>query len=34
MPIAFTIMFDVVPPEKRGSMGGMFGAVFGASRVV
>jgi EmrB/QacA subfamily drug resistance transporter len=34
MPIAFTIMFDVVPPEKRGSMGGMFGAVFGASSLL
>jgi EmrB/QacA subfamily drug resistance transporter len=34
MPIAFTIMFDVVPPEKRGGMGGMFGAVFGASSLL
>lgn len=34
MPIAFTIMFDVVPVEKRGSMGGFFGAVFGASSLI
>jgi EmrB/QacA subfamily drug resistance transporter len=33
MPIAFTIMFDVVPPDKRGKMGGLFGAVFGLSSV-
>ncbi|WP_274648557.1 MDR family MFS transporter [Paenibacillus humicola] len=31
MPIAFTIMFDVIPPEKRGGMGGLFSAVFGTS---
>ncbi|WP_042163249.1 DHA2 family efflux MFS transporter permease subunit [Paenibacillus gorillae] len=31
MPIAFTIMFDVVPVHKRGKMGGLFGAVFGLS---
>ncbi|WP_027094687.1 MDR family MFS transporter [Cohnella thermotolerans] len=31
MPIAFTILFDVVPMEKRGGMSGIFGAVFGAS---
>jgi len=31
VPIAFTIMFDVFPPEKRGGMGGLFGAVFGTS---
>jgi len=31
VPIAFTIMFDVFPPEKRGKMGGLFGAVFGTS---
>ncbi|RAV16392.1 MDR family MFS transporter [Paenibacillus contaminans] len=31
VPIAFTVMFDVIPPEKRGSMGGLFGAVFGTS---
>jgi EmrB/QacA subfamily drug resistance transporter len=34
MPIAFTIMFDVVPPERRGGVGGMFGAVFGASSLI
>ncbi|RAV19406.1 MDR family MFS transporter [Paenibacillus contaminans] len=33
MPIAFTIMFDVVPAEKRGKMGGLFGAVFGLSSI-
>ncbi|QAY66295.1 MDR family MFS transporter [Paenibacillus protaetiae] len=31
MPIAFTIVFDIFPPEKRGKMGGLFGAVFGVS---
>ncbi len=31
MPIAFTVMFDVIPKEKRGRMGGLFGAIFGAS---
>ncbi|EFM10372.1 drug resistance transporter, EmrB/QacA subfamily [Paenibacillus curdlanolyticus YK9] len=31
VPIAFTIVFDVFPPEKRGKMGGLFGAVFGTS---
>lgn len=31
--IAFTIMFDVVPPENRGKMTGMFGALFGMSSV-
>ncbi|MBB6734878.1 MDR family MFS transporter [Cohnella zeiphila] len=31
MPIAFTVLFDVVPMEKRGSMSGIFGAVFGTS---
>lgn len=33
MPIAFTIMFDVVPADKRGKMGGLFGAVFGLSSI-
>ncbi|TMV51539.1 MFS transporter [Paenibacillus mesophilus] len=33
VPIAFTIMFDVIPPEKRGGMGGLFGAVFGLSSI-
>lgn len=31
VPIAFTIVFDIFPPEKRGKMGGLFGAVFGTS---
>ncbi|GGJ05353.1 MFS transporter [Alicyclobacillus cellulosilyticus] len=34
MPVAFTIIFDVVPPEKAGRMSGMFGAVFGAASIV
>ncbi|SLJ95318.1 MULTISPECIES: MDR family MFS transporter [unclassified Paenibacillus] len=33
MPIAFTIMFDVVPADKRGKVGGLFGAVFGLSSI-
>ncbi|MWC29212.1 MDR family MFS transporter [Paenibacillus sp. MMS18-CY102] len=32
--IAFTILFDVVPPKDRGKMMGAFGAVFGLSSVV
>jgi EmrB/QacA subfamily drug resistance transporter len=32
-PIAFTIMFDLFPPEKRGKMSGLFGAVFGLSSI-
>jgi len=31
MPIAFAIVFDIFPAEKRGKMGGLFGAVFGTS---
>ncbi|MBC1804218.1 MDR family MFS transporter [Listeria booriae] len=34
MPIAFTIIWDVLPLEKRASVGGWFGAVFGLSSVV
>lgn len=34
LPIAFTIVFDVFPPEKRGKMTGILGAVFGASSVI
>ena len=33
MPIAFTIVWDVFPPDKRGKMGGIFGAVFGLSSI-
>ncbi|MDO7905969.1 MDR family MFS transporter [Paenibacillus sp. JX-17] len=33
VPIAFTIMFDAVPPEARGKLGGLFGAVFGLSSI-
>jgi len=33
MPIAFTIIFDLFPAEKRGKMMGLFGAVFGISSV-
>lgn len=33
VPIAFAIMFDLFPPEKRGKMGGFFGAVFGLSSI-
>ncbi|MFX3673105.1 MAG: MDR family MFS transporter [Paenisporosarcina sp.] len=34
LPIAFTIVFDIFPPEKRGKMTGILGAVFGASSVL
>ncbi len=33
VPIAFTIMFDAVPQESRGKLGGLFGAVFGMSSI-
>lgn len=33
VPIAFTIMFDAVPVESRGKLGGLFGAVFGLSSI-
>ncbi|MDQ8733587.1 MDR family MFS transporter [Paenibacillus sp. LHD-38] len=33
VPITFTILFDAVPLEKRGKMGGLFGAVFGLSSI-
>lgn len=33
IPITFTIMFDIFPPEKRGRMTGLFGAVFGLSSI-
>lgn len=34
MPIAFTIVFDLFPPEKRGKMTGLLGAVFGTSSIM
>ncbi len=34
MPIAFTIIFDIVPPDKTGKFSGMFGAVFGLASIV
>ena len=33
LPVAFTIMFDAVPLESRGKLGGLFGAVFGMSSI-
>jgi EmrB/QacA subfamily drug resistance transporter len=33
-PIAFTIIFDVVPPDRAGKFSGMFGAVFGMSSII
>lgn len=33
VPITFTIIFDIFPPEQRGKMGGLFGAVFGLSSI-
>ncbi|KAI7253638.1 hypothetical protein KC345_g11351 [Hortaea werneckii] len=33
VPIAFAIMFDAVPLEMRGKLGGAFGAVFGLSSI-
>jgi EmrB/QacA subfamily drug resistance transporter len=34
MPIAFTIVFDIFPPEKRGKITGLLGAVFGISSII
>ena len=34
MPIAFTIIFDIFPPERRGKMVGLLGAVFGLASLV
>lgn len=34
MPIAFAIIFDIFPPENRGKMTALLGAVFGAASVV
>lgn len=33
MPIAFTIIWDVVPPDKAGKFSGLFGAVFGMASI-
>ncbi|MDR9853330.1 MDR family MFS transporter [Paenibacillus sp. VCA1] len=33
IPITFTIIFDIFPPEQRGKMSGMFGAVFGIANL-
>jgi EmrB/QacA subfamily drug resistance transporter len=33
VPIAFTILYDIIAPEQRGKMGGLFGAVFGLSSI-
>ncbi|MBP1965621.1 MDR family MFS transporter [Paenibacillus aceris] len=33
IPIAFTIMYDVVPSNSRGKLGGLFGAVFGIASI-
>lgn len=33
MPIAFTIVFDIFPPQSRGKAVGLFGAVFGMSSI-
>lgn len=33
MPIAFTIIFDVVPSDQAGKFSGMFGAVFGIASI-
>ena len=33
MPIAFSIIFDVVPPDRAGRFSGMFGAVFGIASI-
>jgi EmrB/QacA subfamily drug resistance transporter len=34
MPLAMTIIGDIYPPDKRGKMQGIFGAVFGLSSVI
>lgn len=33
MPISFTIIFDIMPPEERGKVSALFGAVFGLSSI-
>ncbi|WP_025026459.1 MDR family MFS transporter [Caldalkalibacillus mannanilyticus] len=34
LPIAFTIVFDLFPPQNRGKMTGLLGAVFGTASVL
>jgi EmrB/QacA subfamily drug resistance transporter len=34
IPLAFTILFDVIPLEQRGKMSGIFSGVFGLSSIV
>jgi EmrB/QacA subfamily drug resistance transporter len=34
MPLAMTIIGDIFPPERRGKMQGIFGAVFGLSSII
>jgi EmrB/QacA subfamily drug resistance transporter len=34
MPLAMTIIGDIYPPDKRGKMQGIFGAVFGLSSII
>jgi EmrB/QacA subfamily drug resistance transporter len=34
IPLSFTIMLDIVAPENRGKLVGMFGAVFGLSSIL
>ncbi|KIL41945.1 major facilitator transporter [Gordoniibacillus kamchatkensis] len=33
IPIAFTIMFELFPPQKRGQMSGLFGGAFSLSSI-
>lgn len=33
MPLAYTIIFDILPPAERGKVMGLFGAVFGLSSI-
>ncbi|MGF7046420.1 hypothetical protein J2T13_000896 [Paenibacillus sp. DS2015] len=33
IPIAFTLMYDLMPVEQRGKLGGIFGAVFGLASI-
>lgn len=34
MPIVLTVVFDILPPEKRGKISALFGMVFGLSSVL